>query len=62
LGRTLVLWLIIKLINVNDLMMSSTSRDGRNRGSFNCYGHLTVHKVCGFGGRGVVVVVVDVDV
>ena len=53
------LWLIVKLINVNDLMMSPTPRNGRNGGAFNCYGHLAIHD---FEALAAVVVFVDVNV
>jgi hypothetical protein len=40
--------LIVKLINVNHLMMSSTLGDSRNGGPFNGCGHLAIHKLCSY--------------
>ena len=40
--------LIVKLVNVNHLMMSSTLGDSRNGGPFNGCGHLAIHKLCSY--------------
>jgi hypothetical protein len=49
--RTPVWLLIVKLINVNDLVMSSTLWYSWNRGSSNCCGHLAIQNSCGIGRR-----------